>query len=149
MSILLPHWQVLFGTVTTIFLSIDTESINFDHHLRCVGWLNCEFSKREKHLGRAITTGTLASACYHTCKCISVVNTIYTLAHICKCCEYYHIGKYLSILLPLFLVFASTVGKCLSILLLHWQVYISAVTTLASIYKYCYHISKSNSALVP
>ena len=22
------------------FLSIDTESINFDHHLRCGGWLN-------------------------------------------------------------------------------------------------------------
>ena len=29
------------------FLSIDTESINFDHHLRCGGWLNFEFSKRE------------------------------------------------------------------------------------------------------
>ena len=26
------------------FLSIDTESIKFDHHLRCGGWLNFEFS---------------------------------------------------------------------------------------------------------
>ena len=38
------------------FLSIDTESINFDHHLRCGGWLNFEFSKREKHSGWAIKT---------------------------------------------------------------------------------------------
>ena len=29
---------------TFFFLSIDTESINFDHHLRCDGWLNFEFS---------------------------------------------------------------------------------------------------------
>ena len=36
------------------FLSIDTESINFDHHLRCGGWLNFEFSKSEKHSGWAI-----------------------------------------------------------------------------------------------
>ena len=96
MSILLPHWQVFFSTVTT-----------------------------------------LASAClycYHNGKCISVVCTVYTLAHICQCYKYYHIGKYLSILLPLYLVFDSTVGKCLSILLL--------VTTLASIYQYCYHIGK-------
>ena len=33
----------------TFFLSIDTESINFGHHFRCGGWLNFEFSKREKH----------------------------------------------------------------------------------------------------
>ena len=26
------------------FLSSDTESINFDRHLRCGGWLNFEFS---------------------------------------------------------------------------------------------------------
>ena len=38
------------------FFSIDTESVNFDHHLRCGGWLNFEFSKREKHLGWAIKT---------------------------------------------------------------------------------------------
>ena len=38
------------------FLSLDTESINFDHHLRCGGWLNFEFSYREKHLGWAIKT---------------------------------------------------------------------------------------------
>ena len=29
------------------FLSIVTESINFDHHLSCGGWLNFEFSYRE------------------------------------------------------------------------------------------------------
>ena len=27
---------------------------SFDHHFRCVGWLNFEFSKREKHSGWAI-----------------------------------------------------------------------------------------------
>ena len=27
-----------------------------DHHLRCGGWLNLEFSKREKHSGWAIKT---------------------------------------------------------------------------------------------
>ena len=27
-----------------IFISLDTELINFDHHLRCGGWLNFEFS---------------------------------------------------------------------------------------------------------
>ena len=36
------------------FLSIDTESINFDHHIRCGGWLNFEFSKGGKHSGWAI-----------------------------------------------------------------------------------------------
>ena len=99
MSLLLPHLQVFFSTVTSFFLSIDTESINFDHHLRCGGCLKFEFSKREKHSGRAITT--LASAClycYHTGKCISVVSTTYTLAHIFQCYKYNHIGKYLSIL---------------------------------------------------
>ena len=38
------------------FLSNDTELINFDLHLRCDGWLNFEFSKREKHSGWAIKT---------------------------------------------------------------------------------------------
>ena len=27
-------------TYVYLFLSIDTESINFDHHLGCGGWLN-------------------------------------------------------------------------------------------------------------
>ena len=40
----------------SFFLSIDTESINFDHHLRCGGWLDFEFSIREKHSGWAIKT---------------------------------------------------------------------------------------------
>ena len=43
-------------TLVSFFLSIDTESINFDHHLRCGGWLNFEFSKREKHSVLAIKT---------------------------------------------------------------------------------------------
>ena len=42
--------------VASFFLSIDTESINFDHQLRCDGWQNFEVSKREKHLGWAIKT---------------------------------------------------------------------------------------------
>ena len=95
------------------------------------------------------TVTTLASAClycYHTGKCISVVSTIYTLAHICQCYKYYHIGKYLSILLPLFLVFTTQtsicqycyhIRKCMSILLPHWQVFFSTVTTLASACLYC------------
>ena len=40
----------------SFFLSNDTESINFDYHLRCGGWLNFEFSKRVKHSGSAIKT---------------------------------------------------------------------------------------------
>ena len=39
----------------SFFLSILSRS-NFDHHLRCGGWLNFEFSKREKHSGWAIKT---------------------------------------------------------------------------------------------
>ena len=30
--------------IITFFLSLDTDSINFDHHIRCSGWLNFEFS---------------------------------------------------------------------------------------------------------
>ena len=41
---------------TSFFLSSDTESINFDHHLRCGWWPNFEFSKREIHSGWAIKT---------------------------------------------------------------------------------------------
>ena len=39
------HWTGNYGTgiVFSFFLSLDTESINFDHHLRCGGWLNFEF----------------------------------------------------------------------------------------------------------
>ena len=40
----------------SFFLSTGTESININHHLRCGGWLNFEFSKREKHSGWAIKT---------------------------------------------------------------------------------------------
>ena len=29
----------LDSTIPVLFLSKDTESINFDHHLRCGGWL--------------------------------------------------------------------------------------------------------------
>ena len=36
-----PHHTFFLSSV---FLSSDTESINFDHHLRCGGWLNFEFS---------------------------------------------------------------------------------------------------------
>ena len=39
----------------SLFLSILSRS-NFDHHLRCGGWLNFEFSKKEKHSGWAIKT---------------------------------------------------------------------------------------------
>ena len=39
----------------SFFLSIQSRS-NFDHHLRCGGWLNFEFSNREKHSGWAIKT---------------------------------------------------------------------------------------------
>ena len=33
-----------FLSIYPFFLSLDTESINFDHHLRCGGRLNFEFS---------------------------------------------------------------------------------------------------------
>ena len=57
-------WMVLgwFGgnlvvwVVLSFFISNNTESINVDHHLRCGGWLNFEFSKREKNSGWAIKT---------------------------------------------------------------------------------------------
>ena len=38
-----------------LYLSLLSRSIS-DHHLRCGGWLNLEFSKREKHSGWAIKT---------------------------------------------------------------------------------------------
>ena len=38
-----------------IYLMILSQSFS-DHHLRFGGWLNLEFSKREKHLGWAIKT---------------------------------------------------------------------------------------------
>ena len=41
----------------TIYLYLSLLSRSFsDHHLRCGGWLNLEFSKREKHSGWAIKT---------------------------------------------------------------------------------------------
>ena len=46
------------GTVArsvAIYLSLLSRSFS-DHHLRCGGWLNLEFSKREKHSGSAIKT---------------------------------------------------------------------------------------------
>ena len=39
---------------TSLFISIDTESINFDHHLRCGAWLNFELAK-----GKNIRDGPL------------------------------------------------------------------------------------------
>ena len=46
------HRTCFTKMVVSYFLSrIDTESINFDHHLRCGGWLNFEFSKRGKTFG--------------------------------------------------------------------------------------------------
>ena len=38
-----------------IYLSLLSRSFS-DHHFRCGGWLNLEFSKREKHSGWAIKT---------------------------------------------------------------------------------------------
>ena len=38
-----------------IYLSLLSRSFS-DHHLRCGGWLNLEFSKKEKHSGWAIKT---------------------------------------------------------------------------------------------
>ena len=42
--------HLCFGNVLKmcyLHISHDTESISSDHHLRCDGWLNLEFSKRE------------------------------------------------------------------------------------------------------
>ena len=56
---LLPSSQVAYALCMhvfyTIYLSLLSRSIS-DHHLRCGGWLNLEFSKREKHSGWAIKT---------------------------------------------------------------------------------------------
>ena len=40
---------------SSIYLKVLSRSFT-DHHLRCGGWLNFEFSKRGKHLGWAIKT---------------------------------------------------------------------------------------------
>ena len=45
----------LLSIYLSIYLSLLSRSIS-DHHLRCGGWLNLEFSKREKHSGLAIKT---------------------------------------------------------------------------------------------
>ena len=42
-------------TLSIFYLSLLIRSFS-DHHLRCGGWLNLEFSKREKHSGWAIKT---------------------------------------------------------------------------------------------
>ena len=41
--------------IEMIYLMVLSRSFT-DHHLRCGGWLNFEFSKRGKHLGWAIKT---------------------------------------------------------------------------------------------
>ena len=46
------RYLVGFPQKATLFLSF--LSLNFDHHLRCSGWLNFEFNKRENtHAHRA------------------------------------------------------------------------------------------------
>ena len=52
-SSLVPYYRNLQHL--SIYLSLLSRSIS-DHHLRCGGWLNLEFSKREKHSGWAIKT---------------------------------------------------------------------------------------------
>ena len=50
--------ETLFNMIiipAAIYLLLLSRSIS-DHHLRCGGWLNLEFSKREKHSGWAIKT---------------------------------------------------------------------------------------------
>ena len=45
------------GVNSNLFIYFSLLSRSFsDHHLRCGGWLNFEFIKREKHLGWAIKT---------------------------------------------------------------------------------------------
>ena len=43
----------MYDLFLSFFLAM-LSRLSFDHHLRCVGWLNFEFSKREKHSGWAI-----------------------------------------------------------------------------------------------
>ena len=40
----------------SIYISLLNRSFS-DHYLRCGGWLNLEFSKRDKHSGWVIKTG--------------------------------------------------------------------------------------------
>ena len=47
--------SLFFSFPASIYLSLLSRSFS-DHHLRCGGWLNLEFSKREKHSGWAIKT---------------------------------------------------------------------------------------------
>ena len=46
---------VIFTAEILIYLMVLSRSFS-DHHLRCGGWLNLEFSKGKKHLGWAIKT---------------------------------------------------------------------------------------------
>ena len=48
-------FYVMSSKSHAIYLSLLSQSFS-DHHLRCGGWLNLEFSKREKHSGWAIKT---------------------------------------------------------------------------------------------
>ena len=54
---ILRHLNLIHSCIYVFFffLSILSRS-NFDYHLRCGGWLNFEFSKREKHSGWAMST---------------------------------------------------------------------------------------------
>ena len=49
----------------TVFLSIDNESIIFDHHLRCGGWLNLNLAKGKNIRDGPLKlfTRSLAEAC--------------------------------------------------------------------------------------
>ena len=49
-----------------IYLSLLSRSF-VDHLLRCGGWLNSEFSKREKHSGWAIKTIYKKFLCFFVC----------------------------------------------------------------------------------
>ena len=50
-----PTWQLSSLPFLSIYLSLLSRSFS-DHHLRCGGWLNLEFGKREKYSGWAIKT---------------------------------------------------------------------------------------------
>ena len=122
MSILLLHWQVFVSTVTTL--------------------------------------ASVCLYCYHTGKYMSVllphwqvsVYTVTTLASICRQC--YHIDKYISVVLShktsiCQYCYHISFRKCMSLLLPHWQVFVSTVTTLASACLYFYHTGKYMTGLLP
>ena len=139
LSILLPHWQVYVSTVTTL-ASVCLYCNNTGKYMSAMlphGQVYIS-SATTLHLASACLycyhTGKYLSVLlphwqepvytYHTGKYISVVSTVTTLASICQCYKYNLIGKYLN---------CEHTGNYLSILLPNWQVYVSSVTTLASI----------------